>query len=972
MPSDASSHSSDLTNAAKSSSPAMPTNDPLAPTIMTTGEAISSSWDLPITDDSKSIAQATDRKVAATADVEIPEMIVASTSDPTSGDDIDATAAPEPIHLVGTLPPGTVLGHFVVTKYIGGGGMGRVYLATDTSLDRKVAIKVLPRQRANDEGVVARFMNEARSAARLNHEHIAQVYFCGDHEGMPFIAFEYVEGTNIRSLVEEYGPFPIPQAVNFLIQIAHALAHADAHGVVHRDVKPSNILITSEGRAKLIDMGLARLLHTSESKKDLTASGVTLGTFDYISPEQARDPRNADIRSDIYSLGCTFFYMLTGRPPFPEGTVLQKLLQHQGDLPPDVREFQPDVPIDVAQLIQKMMAKDPRQRFQNPTSLITALTGIAETLGLKPTGPGRVIWVLRPPKKRSRLLEHLPWMLAIALLPISVFLLNLFWKEESSFEIPMIFPSGSPTEPTISPSPYSSPGSVTAASGVPSETFPDPRTASSTGTASVNPRSAFSTFEEHWNRFEIIHHLLVPNDSPTEIAVRIDAVTSKASHSAGGGVGILPLSFELHGAGSTLHQTSFSTWPITLTALQMRRQQTVASSGHSTTAESNRPLIVDPTGETPQSYRTFATALAAVPVSNSASRNKITIELRSNQPIPVAPTTFASRRLRIVAAADYTPTLLFPPPETGTPFPERAMVTVSDSELEFEGIAIEFHVPHEIAASRWTFFEILDTAKLSLTHCLLTIRNASVDHATYHQEVAFFRSIVPPLGLDAPGLEKRRPIEIGLTDSVLRGEAVVFHTEIERDVNLTFNNVFIATSRPVLSIIDPRVIAEGMTRINLELHHVSAYLLAPLIYQNRSSASGDTMRIEAFLENSLLQLNQNPLIDFRGISNMQAARKSLRWTEKGDVFLQEVPIVWKLKPLSANTFSYDIYPATWKQDSKASSQFDVVKLEQSPIPGSQAISRMQPSDMTIQPDISGTPAKAGVVIESLPGFPESE
>ncbi len=268
----------------------------------------------------------------------------------------------------GNVPAGTRLGHYIIRSYIGGGGMGRVYLAHDTALDRKVAVKVLPRQRANDQGTVARFMNEARSAARLNHEHIAQVYFAGEQSGIPYIVFEYVEGTNLRALVEEYDSFPLPQALNYLLQIAHALVHAAEHGVVHRDVKPSNILITSEGRAKLIDMGLARLLDPSESKDDLTASGVTLGTFDYISPEQARDPRNADIRSDIYSLGCTFFFMLAGRPPFPEGTVLQKLLQHQGDEPPDIRSFQPNVPDQIASLLQKMMAKDPRQRFQTPTA----------------------------------------------------------------------------------------------------------------------------------------------------------------------------------------------------------------------------------------------------------------------------------------------------------------------------------------------------------------------------------------------------------------------------------------------------------------------------------------------------------------------------------------------------------------------------------------------------------------------------
>ncbi|MDR0328730.1 MAG: serine/threonine protein kinase, partial [Planctomycetaceae bacterium] len=137
-----------------------------------------------------------------------------------------------------SLEAGTILGHYVIKKYIGGGGMGRVYLAADMTLDRDVAIKVLPQQRSRDQSFVARFMNEAKSAARLNHEHIAQVYFAGDAE-VPFIAFEYVEGTNVRTMVEEHDVFPLPQALNYLLQIAQALAHAATHGVVHRDVKPS-------------------------------------------------------------------------------------------------------------------------------------------------------------------------------------------------------------------------------------------------------------------------------------------------------------------------------------------------------------------------------------------------------------------------------------------------------------------------------------------------------------------------------------------------------------------------------------------------------------------------------------------------------------------------------------------------------------------------------------------------------------
>lgn len=160
------------------------------------------------------------------------------------------------------------------------------------------------------------------------------MHYVGEDRGVHYIVFEFIEGVNLRDRVEQIGPLSLSEAVSFTYQIAQALAHSSHRDVIHRDIKPSNVLITPDGKAKLVDMGLARLTRVAQANNDLTASGVTLGTFDYISPEQARDPRGADVRSDLYSLGCSFFYMLTGRPPFPEGTVLQKLLQHQADVPP--------------------------------------------------------------------------------------------------------------------------------------------------------------------------------------------------------------------------------------------------------------------------------------------------------------------------------------------------------------------------------------------------------------------------------------------------------------------------------------------------------------------------------------------------------------------------------------------------------------------------------------------------------------
>ena len=333
--------------------------------------------------------------------------------------------------LEGRVMPGDRLGHFDLVEYVGGGGMGHVFRAIDTQLGRTVALKVLPPEQASDADALQRFQNEAQSSARLDHDNIARAYYVGEDRGLHFIVFEFVEGINVRLLVERKGPLPLAEAVSYTLQVAEALAHAEARAVVHRDIKPSNVLITPEGRVKLIDMGLARMRHPDPAVADLTASGVTLGTFDYISPEQARDPRNADIRSDIYSLGCTFFFMLAGQPPFPEGTVLQKLLQHQGDQPPDIQQFRAELPEESSRVLRKMMAKDPRRRYASPAELVADLLLLAEQIGLRPMSPTSRIWLVPQESPVSFLRRHLPWMTPVAVLIGIVLLLDLFWTSSA-------------------------------------------------------------------------------------------------------------------------------------------------------------------------------------------------------------------------------------------------------------------------------------------------------------------------------------------------------------------------------------------------------------------------------------------------------------------------------------------------------------------------------------------------------------
>jgi len=337
---------------------------------------------------------------------------------------------------VGKLLEGQRLGHFELQEYVGGGGMGAVFKALDTMLNRVVAVKVLSQEQSSDEETLRRFQNEAQSAARLDHENISRVFYVGEDRGWHYIVFEFIEGANLRDVVQSEGPLSLARAVSYTLQIADALTHASQRDVVHRDIKPSNVLITPDGRAKLVDMGLARLHQVEPAANDLTASGVTLGTFDYISPEQARDPRSADVRSDIYSLGCTLYFMLTGRPPFPDGTVLQKLLQHQGDQPPDPRLFRPELPEDLIRIMDRMLAKPPERRYATPEELIAELTALAARYGLEGASSSRLVWPLPVELQYTFWERHLPWIAPLAALFVLVAILGFIWSRDDGLDSP--------------------------------------------------------------------------------------------------------------------------------------------------------------------------------------------------------------------------------------------------------------------------------------------------------------------------------------------------------------------------------------------------------------------------------------------------------------------------------------------------------------------------------------------------------
>ncbi len=338
---------------------------------------------------------------------------------------------------------GTVLGNYLLLEALGEGGMGRVFTARHRLMKRLVAVKVLAPELFRSAGARARFRREVEAAARLMHPHVVAAYDAGEADGRDFLVMEYVEGPNLSERVKRDGPLPVDRALAFIGQAARGLAYAHAAGVVHRDVKPANLLVDAAGVVKVLDMGLARLPLTGDAAADpgLTSTGVVMGTAAFMAPEQAADTRRADERSDVYSLGCCLYYLLTGRPPYDGCTPMEVLFAHREQPIPNLRDARPDCPVAVNALFRAMASKRPEDRPASMTAVLTRL----DALALKPARRRRRIW---------------PWLAAACLLMTAAALVAWPWLRPAPIaptptpppvavvpDVPTPAPVDSPTPP---------------------------------------------------------------------------------------------------------------------------------------------------------------------------------------------------------------------------------------------------------------------------------------------------------------------------------------------------------------------------------------------------------------------------------------------------------------------------------------------------------------------------------------------
>lgn len=273
-----------------------------------------------------------------------------------------------------------ILGSYTLLEPLGQGGMGSVFRARNWRIGKTVAVKVIRQEQVKDARTVKRFFREIQTLGRVSHPNIVLAFDADSEDDRLFYAMEYIPGRDLGWKVREDGPLSVEAVCYFTAQIAHALQHVHESGFVHRDIKPSNLLLAqNQLSVKLLDLGLSRGTLFDSEQTQLTKVGSLIGTPDYIAPEQIHDPHRVDIRADLYSLGCTVYYLLTGRAPFQDAETVEKLFMHVKEQPEPIEHFRPDVPPQLASILRRLMTKRPRHRYQEPADLLGALLPLLQS-----------------------------------------------------------------------------------------------------------------------------------------------------------------------------------------------------------------------------------------------------------------------------------------------------------------------------------------------------------------------------------------------------------------------------------------------------------------------------------------------------------------------------------------------------------------------------------------------------------------
>lgn len=766
----------------------------------------------------------------------------------------------------GGLPTGDEAGirieHFEIRERLGAGGMGAVFRASDLELARDVALKILHPGSAQDNSLILRFRNEARACAQLSHDNIARVFYAGSHEGLYFIAYEFASGRTIRDLIVERGRLTTAETVNYAIQVTLALNHISAAGIVHRDIKPSNIMLTDSGRVKVVDLGLARR-DTTDSIGDITVAGTTLGTFDYIAPEQARDPRNADVRSDIYSLGCTMYHMLTGQPPYPDGTALQKLLDHQGKSPPDPRSINNKVPPALSAIMKKMMANNPELRYQAAGQLLNDLIRMAGMLGLQSVPAEGIVWKKLPKASAGQPLGAV-WMFASVLLICltAVFLHQVprentlssngaseeeNWKQVKPEEYAGLLPDG----PNGAGSGGAVSGDSTASQNVPP---------SAVGTESGNSASTLPDFK--WEQPELT---LVPVAGPLTPA-------------------LVQLGFgPFAGSASKLPVPAPEVQPL-------------------------GPFVLQGSDGTSLSFRTLKAAV-------SEAKSGDLILLRYNgypDDLPAQPPVrIVGTNLTIRAADGFRPTLEFDGSSEGSVAPGQMFGLRNQASLSIRDIDLRMIVQEDLNADRWSLFHCAGANRIQLENVSLECRNPD------DQPVVLFElTDEAATPADGPGSE----VEISLTRVICRSESDAFRVACQPRGRIRLTNCGLAVTGRLLDLRGDASMQPSRGSLELYLDHVTCLhgeaAIAMRDNDGRQSSLVQRLlpRLSIRSEASVFAATKpgRHLLQSNGSSFLEDIEELVTWNGFTNLY-QNYTVFWQIESFALDDSTRRIDFSQWKQ-----------------------------------------------------------
>ena len=839
---------------------------------------------------------------------------------PVTAEPVEAAPAPAPEHNRRLFPTtteaddveGLRVGHFTIQRRVGTGGMGSVFLATDEQLRRNVALKILAPSFSLEPSSVQRFQNEARAAARLDHDNIARVFFYGEDNGLHYIAYEYVAGSNLREVIRAKGRLEPAEAVNYTVQLAAALSHTSAAGIVHRDIKPSNVLITPQRRAKLVDLGLARR-EANEASAELTVAGTTLGTFDYISPEQAKDPRNVDVRSDIYSLGCTLYHMLTGEPPYPEGTVLQKLLDHQGKDAPDPARKNRRVPPALSAVVKRMMASDPRRRYANPGELLRDLLLVARSLGAGAVPIDGQVWLTASRHQLPAWKRNIGWIAAAASLVLLVVAMQRNPGLAPRFEPRStaklgVTSNSSPFSSNRHPNSSSLPndGSAFRQNDAPREPLADGHSSSVTSGAKAKaPRDDAVTG--------------VKAGPPVANATELPEPEGSVAKAGGSVLRPIPLDPKLaDGMFGTKDLPLLSGDPATrinvtepapgFKAIPAPPVPSKDESPPAAVASKPVPSVSDPLSTTTAGGPVTVTgqvvsilegkSYGSLEAACAEAKDGSIIELRYNgsrneveRPIRLA----NKKNIIVRGGIGFRPTIAFAPTEPPSDAAQSRMVTVSGGSLELVNVDLIFTVPERIAADRWALFSLERPEKLQLHGVTITVANPNGQPACVVEQVAATGQGLGNVGMMKNGMPAEPP-RVSISESLVRGEADLFFLRDAVPARFQIKDVLVSLQGSLFHAACQSELANAEAdRVTLELDHATCFLSNSLILTEGIDNLPDrTPPLLVFANNNIISCGaKRALVAMKDAGDLMDLQRQFVW--KGDRnYYDGLSVFWQL------------------------------------------------------------------------------